>query len=211
MDDTEITDEADGPYDDTTSSSEVGEPLDYADSDQQVDHSSDEPDVLLDVQQLRVDEITLDVEDLRARVSLQAESLDLLKLNVGVDAELGSVHLEIRGVEAQALLKVRLDNVARIISRVLTTIDRNPEIVEQLAVGVGSVADELARGAGDAVGELGRGAGEVVEDVDRYAGDAIGDIGDLDEPMAEEGVSAPPRRPLRRRDHGRRREGRQGP
>jgi hypothetical protein len=211
MDDTEITDEADGPYDETTSSSKLGEPLDYADSDEQVDHSSDEPDVLLDVQQLRVDEITLDVEDLRARVSLQAEILDLLKLNVGVDAELGSVHLEIRGVEAQALLKVRLDNVAGIIGRVLTTIDRNPEIIEHLAAGVGSAADELGRGAGDAVGELGRGAGEIVEDVDRYAGDAIDDLGDLDDPLVEEeGVRARPRRPLRRRDQGRRRE-REGP
>jgi hypothetical protein len=211
MDDTEITDEADGPYDDSTDSSELGEPLDYEDGDEQVDRSSDEPDVFLDVRQLRVDEITLDVEDLQARVSLQAEVLDLLKLNVGVEAELGSVHLEIRGVEAQALLKVRLDNVARIIGRVLTTIDRHPEIVEQLAAGVGSAADELGRGAGDAVGELGRGAGEVVEDVDQYAGEAIGDIGDLDDPMADEdGVSKPPRRPLRRRDQGRRRE-RQGP
>src|SRR5215218_2390332 len=80
MDDTEITDEADGPYDDSTNSSELGEPLDYEDGDEQVDRSSDEPDVFLDVRQLRVDEITLDVEDLQARVSLQAEVLDLLKL-----------------------------------------------------------------------------------------------------------------------------------
>src|SRR3954454_21945572 len=71
-----------------------------------------EPDVLLDVPLLKVDEIVLDVEDLRARVSLQAEVLDLLRLNVGADVALGSVHLDIKGVEAQALLKVRLDNVA---------------------------------------------------------------------------------------------------
>jgi hypothetical protein len=211
MDETEITEEVDGPYDDTSSGLDLREPLDYEDGDEQVDRSSDEPDVFLDVRQLRVDEITLDVEDLQARVSLQAEVLDLLKLNVGVEAELGSVHLEIRGVEAQALLKVRLDNVARIIGRVLTTIDRNPEIVEQLAAGVGSAADELGRGAGDAVGELGRGAGEVVEDVDQYAGEAIGDVSDIDDPMADEDdVSKPPRRPLRRRDQGRRRD-RPGP
>ncbi|HET6635258.1 MAG TPA: hypothetical protein VFH77_09530, partial [Streptomyces sp.] len=36
----------------------------------------DDPDVLLDVPQLHVDEIGLEVENLRARVSLQAEVLD---------------------------------------------------------------------------------------------------------------------------------------
>ena len=44
------------------------------------------PDVYLDVPVLEVDEIDLEVEDLRAHVSLQAEVLDLVKLNVGVDA-----------------------------------------------------------------------------------------------------------------------------
>src|SRR5215203_5948063 len=41
---------------------------------------SAEPDVLLDVPQLRVEEIILEVEDLRAHVSVQAEVLNLLRL-----------------------------------------------------------------------------------------------------------------------------------
>ena len=61
----------------------------------------DEPDVLLDIPELRVDEISLEVEDLTARVSLQANVLDLLKLHVGVDAALGGVQLTIKGVEAE--------------------------------------------------------------------------------------------------------------
>lgn len=85
-----------------------------------------QPDVLLDVPEVKVDEINLEVEDLRARVSLQSEVLDLLRLNVGADVLLGRVHLEIKGVEAQALLKVRLDHVAQMVERVLTTIDNNP-------------------------------------------------------------------------------------
>ncbi|MFZ4302754.1 hypothetical protein ACOZE3_33200 [Streptomyces cinereoruber] len=96
-----------------------------------------EPDVFLDVPLLKVDEIDLDVENLRAHVSLQAEVLDLLKLNVGADVVLGRVHLGISGVEAQAQLRVRLDNVARIINRVLTTLDRNPEMLYELARGGG--------------------------------------------------------------------------
>src|SRR3954463_6645132 len=89
----------------------------------------DDPDVVLEVPQLRVDEISLQVEDLEARVALDAGVLELLKLHVGVEARLGRVDLTIKGVDAQVLLRARLDTVARIIERVLTTIDENPQLV----------------------------------------------------------------------------------
>jgi hypothetical protein len=136
-----------------------------------------EPDVLLDVPELRVDEISLEVEDLRARVALQADVLQLLKLHVGVEAELGRVQLTIKGVEAHALLKVRLDNVARIIDRVLTTVDNNPDIVERLIEQVGKATEEIGAGASQALGELGPGAGSAVEKVGKGAGTAVGDVG----------------------------------
>jgi hypothetical protein len=123
----------------------------------------DEPDVLLDVPELRVDEISLEVEDLRARVALQADVLQLLKLHVGVEAELGRVQLTIKGVEAQALLKVRLDNVARIIDRVL-------------GAGAGSTVEEVGTEAGSAVGEVSRGAGRTVEEAGRGAAQAVDDV-----------------------------------
>ena len=110
------------------------------------------PDVLLDVPVVKVDKIDFELNDLRARVSLQAEVLDLVKLNVGVDAYLGRVKLTIEGVEAQALLKVRLDNVTRILDRVLTTIDRNPQIIERLVEGVSSAVEDVGEGAGQLVG-----------------------------------------------------------
>jgi hypothetical protein len=103
---------------------------------------TDEPDVLLHVPEVRVEEISLDVEDLRARVSLQADVLQLLKLHVGVEVELGRVDLTIKGVEAKALLKVRLDNVARIVDRVLTTLDNNPDMVERLLEHVDETLEE---------------------------------------------------------------------
>ncbi|MFJ3786775.1 hypothetical protein [Streptomyces sp. NPDC090093] len=136
-----------------------------------------EPDVFLDVPLLKVDEIDLDVENLRAHVSLQAEVLDLLKLNVGADVVLGRVHLGISGVEAQAQLRVRLDNVARIINRVLTTLDRNPEMLYELARGVGSAVQDVGSGARYAVGEVGRGAGTAVQDVGWGAGAIVHDVG----------------------------------
>src|SRR5918994_1226943 len=149
---------------------------------------SEEPDVLLDVPVVKVDELNLEVEELRARVSLRAEVLDLLKLNVGADVFIGHVGLEIKGVEAQALLKVRLDNVARILDRVLTTIDRNPQLLEglvegtgtaiaKIGEGAGSAVEDVGDGAGSAVAELGEGAGSAVEDVGEGAGSAVEDVG----------------------------------
>ncbi|MFD0392180.1 hypothetical protein ACFQ3Z_02945 [Streptomyces nogalater] len=136
-----------------------------------------EPDVFLDVPVLKVDQIDLDVEDLRAHVSLQAEVLDLLRLNVGADVALGRVHLGISGVEAQARLEVRLDNVAMIINRVLTTLDRNPQILEELTRGVGSAVRDVGSGARQAVGELGTGASRAVGDLGSGAGSAVRDVG----------------------------------
>ena len=100
------------------------------------------PDVLLDVPVVKVDEINFELNDLRVRANLFAKVLDLVELAVGVDAYLGRVKLVIQGVEAQALLKVRLDNVAAILDRVLTTIDRNPQIVERLVEGVSSAVED---------------------------------------------------------------------
>jgi hypothetical protein len=50
---------------------------------------TDEPDVLLDVPIVKVDEIHFELENLEARVSVHAEVLDLVSLSVGVHAELG--------------------------------------------------------------------------------------------------------------------------
>ena len=106
---------------------------------------SGDPDVLLDVPNLSVDEITLEVENLRAKVSLDARLANLLQLTAGADVGIEKVKLTIKGVKAEVLLKVRLDNVANIIDRTLTTIDRNPEILmkvlDSVDKTVGTVGD----------------------------------------------------------------------
>jgi hypothetical protein len=103
--------------------------------------------------------------------------LDLLKLNVGADVALGRVHLTLKGVEAQALLKVRLDNVNEILARVLTTIDNNPQILEPITNGLGSAVQDVGSGARDAVGDLGQGTGRAVEDIGAGTGRGVQDLG----------------------------------
>jgi hypothetical protein len=142
------------------------------------DSDSDEPDVLLDVPVVKLDELNLDVEHLQARVSLQADVLNLLKLHVGADVSIGQVGLELKGVEAQALLKVRLENVARILDRVMTTIDRHPQLLEGLVAGAGEAVEELGEGAGSAAEEVGAGTGSAVEEAGEGAGSALEEIGE---------------------------------
>jgi pyruvate/2-oxoglutarate dehydrogenase complex dihydrolipoamide acyltransferase (E2) component len=140
-----------------------------------------EPDVLLDVPVVKVDSIHFELDDLEAHVALDARVLDLVKLNVGVDVHLGKVRLDIKGVEAQALLKVRLDHVAAIVDRVLTTLDRNPELLRSLGRAVediGSGAGQTLDSAGDAIEDVGEGAEGAVQDVGAGAGQAVGDIGE---------------------------------
>ncbi|HSI79414.1 MAG TPA: hypothetical protein VK919_02070, partial [Solirubrobacterales bacterium] len=138
------------------------------------------PDVLLDVPVVKVDEIDIEVADLRAQVAVLAEVRDLVELSVGADVSLGKVELKIEGVEAQALLKARLDNVSRILERVLTSLDRNPELLE----GIGRAVEEVGRGGGElladtgeAVESVGEGAEGAVQDIGQGAGQAVGQVG----------------------------------
>ena len=110
-----------------------------------------EPDVLLDVSELEVDRIRLEVEDLRAHVSVLAQLANLVSLSVGVDARLDRVELEIEGVKAKVLLKVRLEHVRAILEKALETVASVPEILES----VGQTLDELLEGRlGDASATL---------------------------------------------------------
>jgi hypothetical protein len=149
------------------------------------------PDVLLDVPELHVESIHFELDDLDAHVALKANVLNLVKLNVGVDVHLSRVKLDIKGVEAEVVLKARLDHVAAIVDRLMTTLDRNPDLIEGLSKAVsevgqgagkavdetGEAVEEVGHGAQSAVGDVGQGAGEAVGDIGQGAGQAVGDIG----------------------------------
>ena len=160
------------------------------------------PDVLLDVPELRIDSIHFELDDLDAHVALKANVLNLVKLNVGVDVHLSRVKLDIKGVEAELVLKARLDHVAAIVDRLMTTLDRNPKLIEGLSKAVSQIGEgageavgetgdalkdvghgaestvkDVGKGAGQAVGDVGEGAGHAVGDIGQGAGDAVGDVG----------------------------------
>jgi hypothetical protein len=89
-------------------------------------------DVVLEIPALIVDSIGLTVADLQAHVSLDAAAMNLVSLSAGVDVDIKQVRLDITGVRAEAYLYIDLDNVARIVGRVIQSVDRNPQIATQV-------------------------------------------------------------------------------
>jgi pyruvate/2-oxoglutarate dehydrogenase complex dihydrolipoamide acyltransferase (E2) component len=154
------------------------------DEDYAVDHTEDrgetygDPDVLLDVPTLNVEAVDLEVEDLQVRVSLQAALADLVQINVGLEAELGEVKLGVKGIEAQAQLKARLDNVRAIFSEVLESLQYSPQFFRQT---LGSV-NQTAEAQEDTTMDT-----EVVDETGDVSGPPTDEsAGERDEPEATE-------------------------
>jgi hypothetical protein len=103
-------------------------------------------DVILEIPELSVDSIGLTVKDVRAHVALDANAMNLVQLTAGVDVGIKQVQLGIVGVFAEAYLYVDLDNVARIVDRVVQTLDRNPEILTQVLKTVDTAVNSLNSG-----------------------------------------------------------------
>jgi hypothetical protein len=84
-------------------------------------------DFFLDVPALKIDELKLCLDDLDARVTLHAELADIVTIEVGINLGIKKIDLDLKGVNAQAVLKVHLDQVSSIFHHVLDTLDNNPD------------------------------------------------------------------------------------
>ena len=134
-----------------------------------------EPDVLLDVSELEVDRISLEVDNLRAHVSVLAELANLVSLSVGADARLDRVKLEIDGVRAKVLLKVRLENVRAILEKALDTLAEHPEILESLGKTLDALLEGLLGDARDTLEQVLEGL-EVGDTVDELLKGSLEDV-----------------------------------
>jgi hypothetical protein len=137
-------------------------------------------DVYVDAPVVKVDEIKFELDDLRAHLAVLAEAGHFVQINAGAAVRLGKVELDIQGVETQALLEARLHNVTAILARVLTTLDRNPELLQSVGEALGDVgggAHDLLGDTGDVVRSAGQGAESAVQDVGQGAGKGVAGIG----------------------------------
>tara|TARA_R110002003_G_scaffold2123_3_gene24061 strand:+ start:11609 stop:12544 length:936 start_codon:yes stop_codon:yes gene_type:complete len=110
------------------------------------------PDVLLNAS-VHVGEIYIGVDNLTAKINLDAQVLQLLQFNAGVDLSIDKVSLLIQNVTARVYLEARLGNLVTMISDVLDSIDLNPVIAE-LGNGLGSIINDTAGLIGDVGGGL---------------------------------------------------------
>lgn len=122
---------------------------------QQAMNSGDQPDILLDVPNLSVEQLDIDVANLDVHLDLNAQLGNILKLTAGADAHVDQVKINLKGVRAQATLIVRLDNVRAIIERVLQTVDNNPQILSGLLNTVNTTVGTVGGVANNAVNTVG--------------------------------------------------------
>jgi hypothetical protein len=104
------------------------------------------PDVFLNAS-VHVTEIDILVQNLTAKINLQASVLSLLQFNAGVDVSIDQVSLTIKEVNAQVLLEARLANLVLMIDDVLNSLDLNP-VLATLGQDVGQILNTTAGAVG---------------------------------------------------------------
>src|SRR3954454_20156683 len=137
-------------------------------------------DVYVDAPVVKVDEVKFELDDLRAHLAVLAEAGHFVQISAGAGVRLGKVELDIQGVEAQGLLQGRFHNVSAILARVLTSLERNPQLLKSVGEALGDVgggAHDLLTDAGDTVKSAGKGAQGAVEDVGSGAGRGVAGLG----------------------------------
>lgn len=132
-----------------------------------------DPDVVLQVPKVKVEQICLEVDNLDAHVSLRARLANLLQLDIGVQARLGAVKLDIKGVETEALLEVRLEELAGILDRALSTIDRNPQILEAIVRTLDTTMGQVGQTTQQALGPQGP-QSQTLQQTIRQVGQQVG-------------------------------------
>ncbi len=98
----------------------------------------------------------------------------------------GKVELDIKDVEAKALLKVRLENLYNILDRALTTVERNPEILQGLLSTAGTAVESVGQTAQQAV-QPGGAVSSLTEGVAAAGREALGPGGVATEAVASAG------------------------
>ncbi|KAK8197775.1 hypothetical protein HDK77DRAFT_27214 [Phyllosticta capitalensis] len=102
------------------------------------------PDVFLNAS-VSVREIDIEVDNITAKINLDAEVLNLLSLNAGVTASIDRVFLTIQDVRARVMLEARLERIVNMVESILDSIDLNP-IIATLGEDLGDLVNHTVGG-----------------------------------------------------------------
>ncbi|HET8540449.1 MAG TPA: hypothetical protein VFL83_11315 [Anaeromyxobacter sp.] len=86
------------------------------------------PDVELHVPRAEVAKLSLDVENLHARLDVDTSVARLVTIRAGIVATVEKLKAELEGVSAETHLVVRLNRVSEVLQRALGAIDENPQL-----------------------------------------------------------------------------------
>ena len=132
------------------------------------------PDVFLNAT-VHVTEIDLLVQNLTAKVNLDAQVLSLLSFNAGVSASIQSVQLLIQNIDARVTLEARLENLVLMINDVLNSLDLNPTLAT-LGQDVGQIVNTTTGALTGAASQVKRSADfmlqqNILYSINNYQGD----------------------------------------
>ena len=86
-------------------------------------------DVVLDVPSLCLDDLRLQVDSLKARVSLDAKVANVVYVRAGARVALGRADLSLVGVRTTVLLAVDLSFVRQIVAETMSYLDVRPDLL----------------------------------------------------------------------------------
>lgn len=132
------------------------------------------PDVALDVERLNIEGVNIEIERLRARLDLEARLGTLLSITAGLDVSADRATVGIQRVDAQLDLTVCLGTVQEIIDRTLTTVDRNPQILEGLVSSVSGLLGQTVNAVGQIVTRTVDASGNILERTLDAGGNVVG-------------------------------------
>jgi hypothetical protein len=132
-----LQDEGSGVYAEAESTSESSNPG--------RNEIPNQPDLLLNVPNLSIEQIHLEVDNLQLGLNLEAGVAGLVNIQGGVNVNVNKVNLTLTGVKATALLVVRLDNVRDIIHEALMTINNNAQVLDSVLKGAYATSQNATR------------------------------------------------------------------
>lgn len=138
------------------------------------------PDVYLRVPNLSVGRLELDVDNLKADISLSASVANLVSVRAGVSVEVEKVNISIAEVGARLDLVIRLASLVDIVNRTMHSLDLNPALVNAINQ-VGDIGAGAVGAAGGLVGTVlgkSRSGGDIsVDDKGNIVEEKVGESG----------------------------------